>query len=426
MQDNFIKIQDLRNPVLTHAASAWISDMNKMDDLIRLDADSVLRTARQKTGLYDCGAIGAIERLQELIDRSSDATLLGNEESCSLTLPSLRRHQFCSLVRLASVRLRIQDLLRRHPEIHDIQVTKPIIITGLPRSGTTHLQDLIAHDSRLHSLPVWEAHNPVPLMSNADSYADRELRIDRYSKKHQQCKRMLPYADLMDPKGPYDMAEEDSLQLYDFRNPWDFPQSSDSHTYTETEESIAKHYEYMKTVLKALQWTRGHGRWVLKSLTHIRHLGTLLSTFPDATIVLTHRDPLAVLQSEATKDAYLARLFYREVDTSGIFNLWTMRIEEMLASLLRDRYLIPKGSLVEVPFAEYKSEPIEIIKKIYDTANLELTETVCRDMGRFLSDRSRVGRIKYDIRNDFGVEPDAQRSRFSLYLREYPVELEVH
>ena len=70
-------------------------------------------------------------------------------------------------------RLRLQDTWNRHPEIDEIKIEKPIVILGLPRSGTTHLLNLIAADKRLRSLPYWESLDPVELYERFAFYFDR-------------------------------------------------------------------------------------------------------------------------------------------------------------------------------------------------------------------------------------------------------------
>lgn len=423
MRNTTLRIRDLRKPILTDAAIQWINDVNAMGGPAEFDADTVLQTAQERTGLTDFGPGDPTERLQQLIP-STDTGVFCDDSNFTITLRAQRHRLFRSLVHLASVRLRLYELLHRHPEIQGIQIRKPIIITGLPRSGTTHLQGLIASDSRLHFLPMWESFNPIPPISNETLDTKADFRVERYANKYELFKKMLPYSDLMDPRGPHDAAEEDSLQESNFHSPWDAPRVSEK--LCGGDDGYKAHYEYMKTILKVLQWRRGPGRWVLKSLTHIEHISTLLETFPDATIVLTHRDPVAVIQSEATKDSYQSRLFLREVDTNAIFSMWTTQVEGMLRSLLKDIHRIPQDNVIEVPFLQYKSEPMNIAKNIYSKAKINITDESHSDMTKFLSDQRRVERVRYDMREDFGVEPNDLRARFLFYLNEFPLQAEVH
>src|SRR5206468_5855508 len=98
-------------------------------------------------------------------------------------------------------------------------------------------------------------------------------------------------------------------------------------------------YEYLRTVLKVLQWQRGGDRWVLKSPQHLEQFGPLATTFPDATFVVTHRDPVAVTKSLTTMMTYLARLNLESVDPKFVGGYWAERLETMLEACVRDRQL---------------------------------------------------------------------------------------
>ena len=147
-----IRIDDLREPRLSPAQQAAIDATSGLQ--VELSVDGVLAAARERTGLADFGPDDFLERLGLLVDEwGSDAAMR------PLQRLNLRNY----LVRYASNRLLLQDLWTRHPEILQTPIPEPIIVAGLPRSGTTHLVNLIAADRRLRSLPLWESYEPVPL-----------------------------------------------------------------------------------------------------------------------------------------------------------------------------------------------------------------------------------------------------------------------
>ena len=163
-----IHIDDLAAPQLTEAqrgALAWGESL-----ATALDPQAVLEAARTRTGLGDFGAPDFRERLDLLCDEwNNDAGIT----------PFHRFVLQGYLVRYASNRLLIGATLARHPQILDEPIDRPIIVTGLPRSGTTHLVNLLAADTRLHSLPLWESYEPVPLPGEppaADGTDPRYLR----------------------------------------------------------------------------------------------------------------------------------------------------------------------------------------------------------------------------------------------------------
>jgi Sulfotransferase family len=151
-----ISIDDLAHPRLNEAqraALAWGESVS-----VNLNTDAVLEAARARTGLTDFGPSDFRERLRLLCD----------EWGQDRALTQLHRSVlFGYLVRYASNRLLIEDALRGHPEILEERIERPVIVTGLPRSGTTHLVNLLASDDRFHSLPLWESYEPLPLPGEA-------------------------------------------------------------------------------------------------------------------------------------------------------------------------------------------------------------------------------------------------------------------
>ena len=150
----------------------------------------------------------------------------------------------------------------------------------------------------------------------------------------------------MHPMHPDHVHEELELELPDFSSytpEWvaRCPQWRDyylAHDQT-------PHYRYLRTVLQILQWIRPGERWVLKSPQHLEQLGPLLATFPDATVVVTHRDPVSVVQSAATMMTYAARMSYRHPKPDFYLDYWTDRIRRLLEASVRDRHLVSDGTI---------------------------------------------------------------------------------
>jgi hypothetical protein len=175
-------------------------------------------------------------------------------------------------------------------------------------------------------------------------------------------------------------------------------------------------YAYLRTVLQALQWLRGGTRWVLKSPQHIEQFGPLMATFPDATVVVTHRDPVAVTTSVVTMLAYTARLQAARVDPPVIGRYWADRLEQMLRSCVADRDLIPQGQGIDVPFVEFMADDVAMVERIYRVADQPLTPEVRAAMRAFMDEhpRGRHGGIRYDLAT-FDLDAGELRERFAFY-----------
>jgi hypothetical protein len=237
-----------------------------------------------------------------------------------------------------------------------------------------------------------------------------------------------PFVAAMHPMEPDHIHEEIELQLSDFSSynqEWvgRVPRWRDyylAHDQT-------PHYEYMRTGLQILHWYRPRDRWVLKSPQHLEQIGPLMSTFPDATIVVTHRDPVAVVQSTATMMAYSSRMTYRHTMPEWYVEYWTDRMRRILERSVRDRHLLPADRLVDVYFDRYMSDEMGTLQGIYDVAGLELTAEARAQIEAYRAahPRGKDGRVVYDLRNDFGVTPEQVRERFGFYFDTFDVRIEV-
>ena len=409
-----IRITDLGAPVLTAAQRAAIDFARRVP--VTVTEEAVLGAAMQRTGLTDFGAEDFRERLRVQLQSLEEDPYAG---------PAGRLGAFSDCVRFAANRLRLEDLLRRHPEILDIPIQRPIIVVGLPRSGTTHLLNLISADTRLRSLPYWESLEPVPVRGEGPVPDGLDPRFVRCRENYIRAYGLLPYLRNMHDMPPEHIHEEIELQALDFSNyVWEWiayvPRWRDyylSHDQT-------PHYRYLKKALQALQWLRGPERWILKSPQHLEQLVPLLTIFPDATIAFTHRDPVSVIASTVTMCAYGSRLRCQRVDLAMIAAYWIDRIERLLRACVRDRDRVAPAHSIDVLFHEFMADDVAMVQRIYERAGLEMTADARRVLYDFMQQnpRGKFGRVIYDLETDFGIDPESLRERFEFYFERFPVQ----
>ncbi len=412
-----IRIADLADPQLTPLQQAARQGAAKLPPVAFTEA-AVLDAARARTGLDDFGADDFRERL--------GVWLRALDEDAGLHAVG-RIGAFRDCVRYASNRLRLEDLLRRHPEIAEVEIEAPLIVAGLPRSGTTHLLNLIAADTRLRSLPYWESLEPVPVTGEPTGADDP--RLARCREGYAQQVALMPLLKNMHDMTPEHVHEEIELQALDFASyelEWiaTVPRWRDHYLAHDQ----TPHYAYLKKALQALQWLRGPDRWVLKSPQHMEQLGPLRAVFPDATLAITHRDPISVIASAVTMLAYGDRLRRTAVDPPAVAAYWTERVETLLRACVRDREIWPEAQSLDVLFHEFMADDLAMVERIYARAELPMTGDARAQLERFLADnpRGKHGRIVYDLRADFGIDPQALRERFGFYYDRFPVRQEPH
>jgi hypothetical protein len=408
-----VRIDDLRAPHLSanqRAARDYVASLDLM-----LDAEQLLKQARDRARCDDFGDPGFRPRLDATIEAvDADTGLVG--------IGRLAVQQ--RVLRLLTSRLLVEDLVRRRPEILAIELPAPIIVVGLPRSGTTHLVNLIAADERLRSLPYWESLEPCPRPGDGPARDGVDPRFTRCQSDYEAQMQMVPLLRAMHHQYPTAIEEEIELQDLDFSSytlEW-YARVPRWRDYYFTLDQHA-HYAYTKKVLQVLTYFRGPNTWVLKSPQHLEQIPALLATFPDATFAITHRDPVSVLQSAITMLAYGDRMRRTAIEPDQLAAYWVDRIDRLLQACVRDRDLLPADRTIDVLFHEFMAGDVAMVEQIYARNDRVLTPEARAQLDAFMAanPRGKHGQLAYDLHGDFGLEPDDVRSRFGYYFDRFPV-----
>jgi hypothetical protein len=409
-----IVIDDLATPRFPEHVRAMIDAIGSMGAGLRLELDALMDQAAAETGLTDFGPGDFREPLTIFL------TALTTDLSPS---PMGRVGLHAQVLQFLKNRLLIEALLARHPEIHDLPIARPIIITGMPRTGTTHLHHLIAADPAIRSLPYWEAIEPVPPPSDTPAAGERDPRQMRTEQALMMQELLMPHFALMHEMTTTHVHEEihllaiaGSTQLFDCFA----PSPAWRAWYKATDQT--PYYTYLKKVLKVLTFLRGGTRWVLKSPQHLEQLRVLARVFPDATLVVTHRDPVSVLASLVTMMAYSARVTYDAIDLRHLGRYWSAVVNDYLHACVAERDCLPAAQSLDVRFADYVGRDLETVERIYARAGQPFGAEVRGALQVFLDEhrRGRLGTIRYDLA-PFGINPAAQRAAWRFYGERFGV-----
>lgn len=415
-----VRIDDLTAPRLTDAQRSILEHMERRP--VDLGVDAVVARAARVSGLrepdFEGGDPGVHSRL---------AAYLGAVEADAGLVALARQTQQTRAARMLACRARLNDLLARHPEIRDIEIEKPLIVVGLPRSGTTHLVNLLATDPRRRALPYWESQEPLPRAGEGAGPDGLDPRYLRARAEHEFGREVMPLTQNMHDRFPEAIEEECEIMDLDFCSytlEWHVRAPGWRDFYLDLDHDA--HYAYLRMVLQALTFLRGPRTWVLKSPQHLEQLGPLIRTFPDATVAFTHRDPVAVVQSAITMLAYGDRMRRRSIEPEQLRDYWIDRVERLLTAAVRDRELVPAEQSIDVLFHEFMADDMAVVDRLYDRAGVELPDSVRQRMASYLTEnpRGKHGQVAYDLAGDFGVTPDEIRERFDFYLDRYPVRAE--
>jgi hypothetical protein len=379
-----------------------------------LDRDELLAAASKRTGLSDYGDPVFREPLTVLLDafeRDANLSALGRIASRGLVL------------QLLANRLRIEDLFRRHPEIEREEIVRPIIIAGLPRTGTTHLHNLISQDPSLRSLPYWESLEPVPDPREKPRADGRDPRVVRCEQGLTMVHRVMPLFPLMHEMTPDARHEEIQLLAIAFSTML-FESSyfvpSYAEWYKKSDQRPA--YRYLRRCLQALQWLRGPNRWVLKSPQHLEQQAALIEIFPDATFVQTHRDPLRITASLCTMIAYGNRMNARRVDPVSVGRYWAARTEDLLRGSITGRAALPPAQVIDVHFKQFMKDDVATAERVLEFAGQPVTDAARAAIRAFMdaNPRGKHGTIDYRL-EDVGLDGAERRAALRFYRDHFDV-----
>ncbi|ADU00070.1 sulfotransferase family protein [Mycolicibacterium gilvum] len=405
-----VHITDLARPTFTPQAQVIIDGMAAMAPYCPLTAEALHEQASAQTGLTDFGDQGYRERMSVL--------LKAFEELPGLTSFG-RTYAFSLMLTFLKGRLQVVDHLKRHPEVFDIDIAAPMIIAGLPRTGTTHLHSMLAADPALRSLPYWEAQEPLPPPGEEGTF---EPRRQRTGDALNISNTLMPYFALMHEMTVDHIHEDIGLMVQDFASGFfttltHLPRWSD---YLRDHDQTPG-YQFLRMMLQVLSHQDGSTRrWVLKSPQHLEQFVPIMNVFPDATVIVTHRDPVDVSVSMATMMTYTMRMSVDDVDVPTVAGYWIDRIDEMLSACLRDHDKLPAERTIDVRFDEFMADDLAMVQRVWDTAGYTPSDESRAAVAEYLAGhtRGRLGTVDYRA-EDLGLDRDELRRRFAPYVERF-------
>lgn len=409
-----IEFDDLAAPRLTEAQRQILEYTEARR--VEFDVEAMLAEAVSQAGVTDLADTdGFGDRLAAHV-----AAIEGDTGLTQLARMTLRAR----VVRLLRNRLSLTDLIKRYPEIESIPIESPFIVVGMPRSGTTHLVNLIAADPRRRALPYWESQEPIPALGRGSDVHGVDPRYVRVKAEHDALMASTPLVAAMHDRYPEAIEEEVEildLDLASYVLEWHARVPDWRDYYLGLDQT--RHYAYLKKVLQALTFLRGPRTWVLKSPQHCEQLGPLMATFPDATVAFTHRDPVAVIQSAITMMAYGDRMRRTSIDPDWLLDYWSDRVHRLLSACVRDRELVPADRSIDVAFHHLGGNELPLLEQLYARGRVELTSKARKRFEQYLdgNPRGKHGHIRYDLQGHFGVSPEDLRGRFDFYFDRFDV-----
>lgn len=388
----------------------------EMDRRWPLDPQELQARARAETGLQDFGPEPFAEPLTRL------CTSLATEVDLNA---GGRENAYRRLMNILVTRLRLAALWDKHPQILQLPVRAPIFIVGLPRSGTTFLQWLLARDASLRHAPFWELMFPLPFGDAEAPVPQPDPRIaaarEALHRLHQAAPEMVKMHQL-EAEEPEEELALMSLSFSSMAFEWSFAVPGYVDYYTHVDHTAG--YAYFKRVLQTLQWLRGGEQWALKAPMHMENLKALLAVFPDAVIVQTHRDPATTTVSLSSLTCYGIRNYFDHPNPLLVGRNIAAIIERLLHGICDDR-VDGDPRYVDIQFRELMADPIGLVRRIYAVCGKTLDAAAEQTMRNWIAANPRGKHGGHDYAaEDFGIDITERRRALRFYTDRFGVAAE--
>jgi hypothetical protein len=380
-----------------------------------LQSEELCAEAKRRTGLEDFGD-PPIE--------PTFAVLVNSLELQADLHPLGRFLMRVHLLELLETRLRLVQAWSGRLEALDASlIQRPIFITGMPRSGSTFLHELLAEDPENRVPRVWEVMFPLPAQNRVRSEMDSRVRKAEASLWW--FRRLAPRADSVYPMRAWTPHECVAIHSHTLLS-GEFLSTCYMPTYQAFLHAadFGPTYNCQKRFLQYLGWGCPARRWVLKSPDHIFALEGLLAVFPDAMIIQTHRDPLEVLRSSSQLTHVLQGLFCRVASLDQLGIREARMLAEGIQRIMRFRDAHPELAtrFIDVTYRELVSDPLAIVRQIYQRFDIRLTEAAAERMQRMASNRSRYrGHNGSPTLAELGLDGPTETRRFQSYCSRFGI-----
>jgi hypothetical protein len=384
--------------------------------LISLEPEAVRRAARSATGLDDFGDTWWEEPFLRL------CTSLDQE--ARLHLPGRLRTR-AELQLILQNRLRLVDAWSRDPAILDQPVVAPIVVTGLGRSGTTFLHELLACDPANRPPLLWELLHTVPYDERNAQLCDDEITL---------MDEMVPAFTAMHENGGrlpteciFAFAHQFSSDLYTgLYNVADY-------TIWRSGQDQTPIYDWHRRMLQTLQWAARASHpdptgWVLKAPSHLSNLPLVFATYPDAKVVITHRDPLRVIGSLSDLMATLHYMHSDHVDHAVLVEFMAMGLEMQMDEVTaeRDSGALAGDQISDVIYHDLVGDPLATVERLYAGWDLPLSDEFRANLTRYLAARHTHRTTGHDYSfADTGLDLATHRAVVAPYQERFGVRSEV-
>jgi hypothetical protein len=377
--------------------------------------DDVVIEAVTQTGLDDFGSHTFRPGLEAFCAAASGEAQLNDFGAVAVRT---------NVVSALANRLKIIDYARRHPEVASEAIDRPLVVIGMFRAGTTLLSRLLDEDPCNRALLSWETADPVPPPTPGNFRVGPRVEAVRASQE--LLAQVNPKLSAVHREEADRATECLPLLAHDFKSLlWEAVANVPSYGGWLREVDQRSAYEHHRLALQVLQHGGVRGRWTLKSPQHAIALDALVHAYPDAQLVLMHRDPVKLCGSVCSLIATLSGTFTDADFRSYIAQHWTSTLQLAIERIEAFRAASPDVPIVDVQYVDLVRDPLRTVATIYRAIGDELSEHAAAAIAAYVAanPKGKHGTHEYDLA-DFALDRNEIRERFAGYITRYDVALE--
>ncbi|WP_299697970.1 sulfotransferase [Hydrocarboniphaga sp.] len=320
-------------------------------------------------------------------------------------------------------RLKVEDWFKRHPEIAGELIAAPVVIVGLPRTGTTKLHRLLSRDPRFYWMAWWEAIYPVPF--DNETLQQPSARIAQAHADVRAMTDAMPKLAAMHPMDADAADEEVMLMEHSFLSAFNAYADVPGYMAWMDTQDQRPAYTFLKRMLQFLQWQkRQRGivaqRWVLKAPHHLLRMDVLLAEFPGVRVIQTHRDPTSSIPSIGSFIHTLWCIYSDQAAAAAAGGSWNELMRRALNHTMQVRDRGDGSAFFDVRFVDTVKNPMDVVARVYDFLGWSLPAELAASMRNWLAEdeKAHQGGHAYTAQQ-FGLSDEQIRRDFAAYIERH-------
>ena len=346
-------------------------------------------------------------------------------EPLEILINSANNHNKFNLYGAFAFKNQLKDRLKMRSRLNDFMQNKvlpspadPIFVTGLPRSGTTFLFNLLALDKNHRSPKYWEIMSPLPLVKTDFDIKKRQWKINTELKFARTIIPKLRYMHHIRAQTPEECELLATINVRSFV----YMCMANVPEYVEylKDCSFDSVFKWHKRFFQVLEINGRPKRWLLKDPSHIGHIPEILTTYPNAKFINIHRDPMESVASFCSLAKNIRSAFSKNVNPEQIGEVILDFWQHSLQKGIQAKENLSSDQIIDISYSNFIDDPLNILKDIYQNFEFDMDIETENKIKNYLINQSKLKKEKHSYSiEEFGLNEAKVKDCFKNYMMNY-------